>query len=202
MLDRSLDCCPRPDPDSRLQLVQPRFKAQVSAELERLATTRTGDLVRFCARHFGLKIPAPIVRFDLRGRAAGQARTVEGNGSLVRYNPELLIRNPEDFLASTVPHETAHLVAFHLFGPRIKPHGHEWQSIMRLLGAEPRRCHDYDTDGLQTRRLTRYMYKCGCGSHQLTSIRHNRILDGRVYLCRQCGLALRRARDLDKEPGN
>lgn len=159
-----------------------------------MAVKRTLELVQLAAGHFGIHMPAPCVRFDLRGRAAGQVRMSDQLGCLVRYNLALLARNPEDFLNSTVPHETAHLVAFRVFGRRIKPHGGEWQSVMRLLGAEPRRCHDYDVEGLQARRLSRYQYRCGCGIHQLTSIRHNRVLAGQVYRCRRCGLPLERAR--------
>jgi SprT protein len=86
-----------------------------------------------------------------------------------------------------VPHETAHLVVFRLFGPGMQPHGREWRAIMGLFGAEPTRCHDYDVDGLQARQLRRYHYRCACRSHQVTSIRHNRIMRGQTYLCRRCG---------------
>jgi len=137
-------------------------------------------------------LPRPTIRFDLRGKSAGQARAKEGGNWLIRYNACLLERNPREFLAQTVAHETAHLVAFSLFGPGISPHGHEWRAIMGIFGASPTRCHRYNVEGLQTLHLSRYDYRCACRIHRLTSIRHNRIRRGQTYLCRQCGEALER----------
>ena len=143
----------------------------------------------------------PDIRFDLPGKTAGQVRIRAGRLCLVRYNLGLLQRHPEDFLTATVPHETAHLVTVRLFGTGVKPHGREWRAVMRLFGAEPRRCHDYDVEGLQAHRIRRFRYHCGCRSHLLTSIRHNRILDGQVYLCRGCGHPLELAtEDREREP--
>ncbi|NCA88240.1 MAG: hypothetical protein EOM92_04790 [Gammaproteobacteria bacterium] len=155
-----------------------------------LADTRTLTLLERAARHFGLLTPRVEIRCDLRGRGAGQVRRQAGQLWTVRYNPALLARHGEDFLARTVPHEVAHIIAFHRHGPRIQPHGPEWQAIMRLFGVPPTRCHDYDVSDLQTRTLDRFPYRCGCRSHLLTSIRHHRIQRGQRYLCRACGQAL------------
>lgn len=158
--------------------------------LQRRAAQLTAELLASAARHFGTKLAQPAIRFDLRGKSAGQVRTEDGRRCTIRYNFSLLERHPEEFLARTVPHETAHVVAFNLFGPRVQPHGREWQAIMGLFGASPERCHSYDVQGLQTRHLRRFEYRCGCRSHQLSSIRHNRIRSGQVYHCRQCGQPL------------
>ncbi len=85
------------------------------------ARRRTEALLAQAGRHFAVRIPAPEVRFDLRGKAAGQVRQVQGRVWQVRYNVVLLAREPEAFLAQTVPHECAHLVAFALFGRGIRP---------------------------------------------------------------------------------
>lgn len=133
----------------------------------------------------------PLIRFDLRGQSAGQFR-VDGAGCPeVRYNPVLLLRHAEDFLARTVPHETAHYLTYRLFGLGVRPHGPEWQAIMQALGADPRRCHDYDVSDLAARRLRYYVYHCGCREHHLSSIRHNKIAGGARYHCRACGDTLR-----------
>jgi SprT protein len=163
--------------------------------LQQRALEVTDDLLKQAARHLGIEIPGPQVRFDLRGKAAGQARMLDGRNCEIRYNRALLARYPEDFLARTVPHEAAHVVVFRLYGRRVKPHGPEWKGVMSLFGAEPTRCHSYDVGGLQGRRLARYRYRCACRSHELTSIRHNRIRGGQIYLCRHCGTALTRAFD-------
>jgi SprT protein len=135
--------------------------------------------------------PRPQIRFDLRGLTAGQLRIDHQGRCIIRYNPALLLRHGEDFLRRTVPHETAHFLAYRLHGRGIRPHGPEWQAIMRRLGADPERCHDYDVDGLAARRLHYFAYHCDCGEHQLSSIRHNKIRRGASYLCRRCGSGLR-----------
>jgi len=170
--------------------------------LQRLAAERTRALLAAAAEHFRVHIPQPLIRFDLRGRAAGQVRIHAARAWEVRYNPSLLAGNPSDFLAQTLPHEVAHLVAYRLYGHRIRPHGPQWQAVMAYLGAPPERCHRYDTGGLPARTLRRYDYRCGCRVHRLTSIRHNRIAAGRVYLCRHCGQPLTRdPMPQDAEPG-
>ena len=162
-------------------------------ELEHQAAEHTLRLLRAAADHFRVRIAVPSIRFDLRGKAAGQVRIVPGPTCLVRYNAALLIRHPSAFLAQTVPHEVAHVVVFHVHGPRRRPHGGEWQTVMRLFGAVPERCHSFEVDGLQARRLRHYDYHCGCRAHRLSSIRHNRVQGGQIYLCRCCGQPLRPA---------
>ena len=88
-----------------------------------LARSRTQELLGEAARHFGLKAPQAEIRFDLRGRGAGQVRRQAVGVWLVRYNPALLGRHGEEFLARTVPHEVAHIMAFRRHGLGIQPHG-------------------------------------------------------------------------------
>lgn len=167
-----------------------------STHLHRKAERLTRRLLTLATRHFGVRPDEPSIRFDLRGKSAGQVRSQDGRNCVIRYNPGLLERHPVDFLSRTVPHETAHVVAFSLFGARVQPHGREWQAIMGLFGVSPERCHNYDVEGLQIRRLRRYRYRCGCRIHEITSIRHNRMGSGQVYLCRKCSQPLERIFDV------
>ena len=150
------------------------------------ASRRTAALLDQARRDFNLHIPTPEVRFDLRGKAAGQVRLAQGKIWQIRYNRLLLAREPDAYLIQTVPHEVAHLVAFAIHGQRIRPHGREWQVVMRHFGAEPRRCHDFAVDDLAARRLRRFDYHCACRTHQLTSTRHHRIQAGQRYTCVAC----------------
>jgi len=170
-----------------------RTASEAGDHLRHRAERLTSKLYDLAARHFDTQLATPNVRFDLRGTSAGQVRITDRGDCLIRYNARLLERHPQAFLSQTVPHETAHLVAFSLFGPRIPPHGREWRAIMTLFGAAPERCHNYRVDGLQVRRLRRYAYRCACRTYQLTSIRHNRIRSEQIYRCRQCGQSLDRA---------
>lgn len=155
------------------------------------AKSLTGALLREAAAWLQLPPLQVEIRFDLRGTAAGQVRMRSGS-ALIRYNTALLNLHPTQFIAETVPHEVAHVVAFTKHGGRIRPHGGEWQAVMRHFGVEPSRCHRFDVSRLRTRSLQRFLYRCGCGSHEISSIRHNRIRrQGTVYLCRRCRQPLR-----------
>ena len=136
----------------------------------------------------GVDVPVTLT-FDLRGRAAGQARYRNDH---IRLNRGLLERYPDDFITQTLPHEFAHLVTYHLHGPRVRPHGPEWRRVVTLLGGKPDRTHQYEVE--PSRVYRRFVYGCNCPGreHRLTTIRHNRIMQGRIYCCRDCGGALRK----------
>ncbi len=125
----------------------------------------------------------PYVRLDLTGETAGQA--LIGKHQL-RFNQVLLQENRQHFLRQTVAHEVAHLLAYDLFGPRIRAHGPKWQSVMTdAFLLPPHRCHNYDT-----RRSSRkqWLYRCRCKDKTIAlgTTRHNRSQKGTVYLCTAC----------------
>lgn len=134
--------------------------------------------------------PIPV-QFNLRGRAVGMYR-VSGRTAVIRYNPYIFSRYFDHGLHTTVPHEVAHYIADRVWGlARIRPHGIEWRSVMRKLGAEPAASACFDLNGLPVRRQRRFTYRCDCDTHEITACRHNRISKGRArYHCRQCGAAL------------
>lgn len=150
--------------------------------------TLCGALRRLRRRH--------EIRFDLRGQAAGQCVWRPGRAPLLRFNLALARCHPQDFLATTVAHEVAHLATVACHG-RVRPHGPEWQAMMRHLGiATPQRCHDYAIEKAAVRRQRRWDYRCDCRLHQVTTTRHKRMQEqGMKYLCRHCGGALCRVAD-------
>jgi SprT protein len=145
---------------------------------------------------FGQPFKPVPVSFDLTGRAAGMYKVDRGR-RLIRYNPYIFAKFFESSLAATVPHEVAHYVADVMFGLRnIRPHGREWQAVMRAFGAEPVRAASYDLEGIPMRRQRRHSYRCACTEHQLTTRRHNLVQGGGVrYFCRHCGGLLRHGTD-------
>jgi SprT protein len=160
------------------------------------AIARTRLLLREAAGWLNVTMPRTEIRFDLRGTSAGQARVGGVGAALIRYNPTLLQLHPQQFIENTVAHEVAHVVAYVRNGPGIRPHGPEWKSVMRRFGVEPSRCHGYDVSRLRTRSLQRFTYRCGCGTHEISSIRHNRVrTHGTVYICRHCLQPLQPAPD-------
>jgi len=139
------------------------------------------------------------VEINIRGRAAGQIRygyATRGNRSgltvnrdlpILRFNPYLLAKYKETFIDQVVPHECAHLVAYAIFGMKIKPHGSEWKALMiNLYQQTPDVTHRFEM-AKKVRRV--FDYRCGCIdiNHQLTVIRHNKIVKNKaVYACKKC----------------
>lgn len=153
---------------------------------ERRAQLRLEQDLALLNQRLRRRDPMPRLRFDLRGRCAGQARLQEW---CIRLNRELLQRYQDAFIEDTVPHELAHLVAFAMHGPGIQPHGRQWRDVMALLGCQPEVCHRYEVK--PARQIKRFGYRCGCRAHALSSIRHRRVAQGFSYRCRSCGEILR-----------
>ncbi|MBB3191347.1 SprT-like domain-containing protein [Halomonas cerina] len=168
-----------PAPDST------RLNALDRAALHRTLIAQVEAAYRLC-REVHPALPRPAVWLDLRGKCAGQAHF--GRGGL-RFNPVLLDDNRQAFLAEVVPHEMAHWLVHHLEDAgRMRPHGKEWQTVMRrLFGLEPRATHAFDT-----RRASPapYRYTCGCREHAFSARRHGLACRGRVYRCRRCAQTL------------
>lgn len=130
--------------------------------------------------------PVPVV-FDLSGRAAGMFKVV-GKRRCIRYNPWIFAKYFEENLRDTVPHEVAHYVVHELYGTRaVKPHGSQWQALMARFGADPEVTFDLDLEGIPRRQQQTHRYYCGCRMHQVSTTRHNRVLNGKGrYQCRHC----------------
>ncbi|GHB24885.1 hypothetical protein GCM10009038_24970 [Salinicola rhizosphaerae] len=129
------------------------------------------------------ELPRPGVWFDLRGRSAGQAH--HGRGGL-RFNRTLLRENRQAFMDEIVPHEMAHWLVFHLEGGlRARPHGREWQTVMRsLYGLKPTTTHRFDVSRASPMP---YVYRCQCETrHRFSARRHAQARRGAQYRCRRC----------------
>ena len=159
----------------------------ITSDQEQKIIDRVSDLLHQCSQHFDRPFKAIEIRFDLRGRTSGMY-VVKHKQQYLRFNPYIFSKFFEDSLDNTVPHEVAHYVSHVLFGlNKIRPHGQEWKSIMRTLGAEPRVTGDYDLSGIPVKRQRRFNYVCDCMTHQLSTVRHNKIVKGQSqYFCRRC----------------
>lgn len=144
-------------------------------------------------RAIDARLPEPEIRFDLRGKAAGQARMPRSrHGKVVlRFNRQLMRENFQRFCDEVAPHEVAHMAAYSHFGYQIKPHGKEWRWMMETVLDVPARVRHTMAVAVHPRKT--FPYRCACVEqiHQLTAIRHNRIMRGeRYYRCRRCGESL------------
>jgi predicted SprT family Zn-dependent metalloprotease len=82
---------------------------------------------------YGLDLSRVHVRFDLKGRSAGQACR-RGGMYAIRYNHDMLTREAFDHLLNaTVPHEVAHIVCFmnRALGSN---HDSGWERVCKALG--------------------------------------------------------------------
>jgi SprT protein len=147
---------------------------------------QTNDYLKMAQEHFGRGFRLDTIRADIKGKTAGYFRMHRNGSCEINYNPVIFGQHTDDFLLRTVPHEVAHLVAYQNYGGKIRPHGKHWQTIMRLFGADVKRCHDYDVSATKSRQYRLFDYQCDCKQHSLTAIRHNRILKGQLYHCRNC----------------
>jgi SprT protein len=147
----------------------------------------TGRYIRRAGNIYHREFPAIPVIFDLKGRAAGMYR-VQNSERIIRYNPYIFAKFPDDNITSTVPHEVAHYVVDMLYGAtNVRPHGAEWQKVMLSLDAQPIVTGDYDLSGIPVRRQRRHPYQCACSVHQISAVRHNKIRRGKArYFCRYC----------------
>lgn len=130
----------------------------------------------------------PVVRFDLSGRTGGQA--IWGQ-HVIRVNPVLCAENFNEYIKQTIGHEVAHLITYAVYGVRSKPHGHEWQSVMRRFGLPADRCHQYDTTNSRARQTTKIKYSCNCKVHEVGPTLHRRMQLGARYTCKTCGCVLK-----------
>lgn len=164
-----------------MSIIQPLSLAQQQQVVDK-TTAILQQLSELLGRTFA---PIPI-SFNLRGRAAGMYRVKKG-GREIRYNTAIFAKYFDDNLANTVPHEVAHYVIDCCYGRRVRPHGIEWQELMLRLDVEPSVTCQYDMGDIPQRRLRRFDYHCGCRTHQITTIRHNKIERGQAsYLCKVC----------------
>lgn len=156
------------------------------SELEALAKAKAVESITLASRYFRREFPIPTVSLNLRGHTAGYA---DYRAWQIRINIDLLISHPDEQIQITIPHEVAHLVAYHIYGRSITPHGSQWQFIMRsIFGIPADRCHKMQTT--PARIVQKYKVYCGCPSHVVTKIILKRIRQGGIYRCRKCNQRL------------
>lgn len=131
------------------------------------------------------------ITWRLRGRTAGvchyqiNTRTQETlNRFEIKLHPTLAKKYESDYINRTVTHEYAHaVVAINHSRASIKPHGPEWQHVMRKLGGDPSRCHNYDISSVPT-ELNKVEISCDCRSYKVTQRKAARLTS--FSICRRC----------------
>lgn len=117
------------------------------------------------------------IRFDLRGRNAGQACRENGR-YWIRFNTDMMQNTGWDHIINnTVPHELAHVLCG--WKGWDSGHGRNWQRVCRALGGNAERCHSEQVKYAKGRT---YIYTTTTGKTvMLSQIRHRKIQQGVVY---------------------
>lgn len=182
-----------PTTSRRPQVVQVNYSDVTNAILNRFR-----DCLNI-AENKGYGVPEIPVKFDLRGTTAGMfCSRQHGLNKYFRVNLTIAKDNLDDYLDRTVPHEVAHYIVNehykHYSYRRVQPHGYEWQNVMiSIFGLEPSRCHSYNVDSINP-----FVYKCACKTHNLSKIRHGRVMRGSTYHCSKCRTKLVFVKKIDK----
>jgi SprT protein len=146
------------------------------AEAIQKVIRRISEVYAIAERAYRRSFVFPEVTFDVRGKAAGRAYFYQNR---IALNLRMLLENGQGFIDDTPGHEAAHLISFKVYGVYTKPHGREWQSVMRVIGQAPNRTHSFQTQG--------FAYFCSCREHTLSTRMHNSIQRQlQTRICRYC----------------
>lgn len=133
---------------------------------------------------FGKHFDHPTSNFKQKGKAAGTAHLHKNE---LRFNYFMYQQDESLFIETVVPHEVAHIIVYQIYGNKVRPHGKEWQAVMKkIYHLEPNRTHNFDTPLPKQS----YTYQCQCQQHVFTIRRHNSAQKGTQYICKLCRSSL------------
>lgn len=165
------------------------FPDGISDFIRQTYERKLDDSVRQLEAFYARSFVRPTLFFDLKGHTAGIAWRNQ-----IRLNADSINdpRYAHDMLTVTLPHEVAHCITDQI-SPHDKPHGRQWALTMSGLGLPPVVCHAYETKAARNRKPTArpHIYSCDCQTHEMTSLIHRRISQGKTYVCKYCREELR-----------
>lgn len=150
---------------------------------------KVAECVAAAEQRFGITMPSIAIRFDLRGRAAGQAGKRYGQHYL-RFNREHIALGGQTWdhlLNDTVPHEVAHVVcyAFPQYG---RAHDSGWKRVCLALGGNGKRCYSAEDAPEAAAAARPYIYITTLGHEvRVTKVVHSKIQRGATYTAKGKG---------------
>lgn len=123
----------------------------LTPELRKKVEAKTRECLKIAEKHFKVKFEMPEIRYDIKSWVGGLAISPD---FIMRLNLILLVENEEHYLATTVPHEVAHLINRRVNKPapgkkKLMPHGKEWKEVMALMKVAPTVKHSYDVSSIE-----------------------------------------------------
>lgn len=113
----------------------------------------------------------------------------------IDLNPLLLEEYKEVYINDVVVHEFCHSLVHNMYpnlmnkGKKIRPHGKEFKKFCKFFGNPGKSSSDNFEDSKHLKSTQkRIPYVCGCKEkvHEISKIRHNKMLRGVVYQCGKC----------------
>jgi SprT protein len=149
-------------------------------ELKAKCVDKINQVYAQAQEHYSTSFPLPTIEFSEQlTSTAGKAYFGRNH---IKLSTKLLKLNGEAFVNDTPGHEAAHLISFKLYGRQGTGHGARWSSVMRAIGQTPTRCHSLITP----EKTNTVSASCSCTTHQISTIRANRMRRGMTYVCRNC----------------
>jgi SprT protein len=152
--------------------------------------TKILEVMDFLQKQFPNTIlKLPNYSFHRLGTSAGRAFCLDNH---IKLNIDYFAKYHKDMIEQTIPHEIAHVVSYQLYGYKGLGHNNYWKHVMRKmapLGVIVSRCHTYDVKDACLRKVNKphkYVCKCKDPVHNLTNLKHNKILRGARYTCMKC----------------
>ena len=155
------------------------------------------DMIIYAEDAWDIDMDNVSVNYDLTStRTLGSCRTLPQSGeivSIISLNQDLLKEFKEDYITHIVGHEMCHSIMGHIFPrdmngrKRVTAHGKEFKAICSHFGIDGKATSSVCSGSkhLKSKRKT-IEYKCGCCTHNISTIKHNRILKGIRYSCKLC----------------
>ena len=172
---------------------------KITPEIHRRVEEKVIQIVNKINEKYNIGMAVPGIFYDVHSTNGGLAKYTSMS---VHFNPKLMQEDFEHYLKTTVPHEVCHIGVWKKYQHEKKKvfpkaHGSEWKLMMWVVGAPPRRTHEYDVEEVK-RNTAQYEYICRCKDPITVGPRiHANIRDGlKKYTCKKCGAILKNGQRL------
>lgn len=167
-------------------------------DLKNKVDNRILELQKYAKSTWNLDVQVSISYALDSARAVGSYQPLYKR---ILLNEKLLEEYGELYIEDTVVHEFVHAVIHCLYpsgrdgwGKKVHHHGKQFRAV----------CSHYGNDGSartalfndsktmkKPKRHRRFTYKCGCNTHEISTVRHNRIQSGKQsFRCNKCSSSL------------
>jgi len=138
------------------------------------------------------KIPKYKLFIDLNTRRSLGFFKKDKNGNLsIHLHKELIYLKK---YKEVIIHEFSHMLAYHIYGYNISPHGKEWKYIMKELGSKSisATTSDFTKEIIKLYPEQFKELKCNCGKIKIPLRKANTLLK-KKSICRSCNKKIKAA---------